>query len=398
VLTSNTPRASPGGPVTSASRSSTNSFSLAWTTNLRSAPPHAAYRHACAVLGPRDRHQQFRGQPRGHLEGSSTFGEIQALVGEPSRPREEIPFIQSICAGTAKFPRQELVRRDIRLARSLPAPHMCGNAGPYRRDKSRSLCAFAGPRSGASSVKGVAAFFADFGCFGFLASRFDLLCPFAITNFLVLIATASGMVGVGAKTPPGRGWGSSMPLTCVRPYLKRGAEFDLECDHSAADPVPDVVEAISKIFEGRATRQHERQQTAFEHSCYAARREPYSRNITHRLFPSCSSMADHSITRVSSRATDGLQSLPGTSAEASGTLANPEQLSPTVLGPGYIEDREHCPEVRNLLRRGPRAPNPQKPRESPRSSKEVTTTTLYARSRAWLAGVCYAGSLLGTQG
>lgn len=126
-------------------------------------------------------------------------------------------------------------------------------------------------------MNGVAVFFSDFGCFGFLASRFDLLCPFAITNFLVLIVPASGMVGVGAKTPPGPRRVSSMPLTCVRPYLRRGAEFDLECDHSAADPVPDVVEAIGKIFERRATRQHERQQTAFEHRRYAARREPYSK-------------------------------------------------------------------------------------------------------------------------
>ena len=31
-------------------------------------------------------------------------------------------------------------------------------------------------------------------------------------------------------------------------------------------------------------------------------------------------------------------------------------MSPTVLGPGYIEEREHRPEARNLLRRGtPRA-------------------------------------------
>lgn len=30
-------------------------------------------------------------------------------------------------------------------------------------------------------------------------------------------------------------------------------------------------------------------------------------------------------------------------------------MSPTVLGPGYIEEREHRPEVRNLLRQGPGA-------------------------------------------
>ena len=179
-----------------------------------------------------------------------------------------------------------------------------------------------------------------------------------------------------------------MPLTCVRPYLRRGAEFDLECDHSAADPVPDVVEAIGKIFECRATRQHERQQTAFEHSRYAARREPYSRNITHRLFPSCcSSMADHSITRFSSRATDGGSShcpVPQQRRRAPWLIpSSGEGCHRLSSDRAIIEEREHGPEVRNLLRRGTRAPNPQKPGEtSAPGSQEVTTTTLSARSRA----------------
>jgi hypothetical protein len=57
----------------------------------------------------------------------------------------------------------------------------------YRRGNSRPFSALTRPRSGASSVKGTAVFFSDFGCFGFLVSRLDLLCPFAITGFLTLI-------------------------------------------------------------------------------------------------------------------------------------------------------------------------------------------------------------------
>ena len=52
---------------------------------------------------------------------------------------KKLRFIESIGAGTDQFLRQELVRRDIRLARSPPAPHTRGNAGPYRRDKLRSI-------------------------------------------------------------------------------------------------------------------------------------------------------------------------------------------------------------------------------------------------------------------
>jgi hypothetical protein len=54
----------------------------------------------------------------------------------PDRAKK-LRFIQSIGAGTDQFLRQELVRRDTRLARS--PPHTCGNKGPYRRDKLRSL-------------------------------------------------------------------------------------------------------------------------------------------------------------------------------------------------------------------------------------------------------------------
>jgi hypothetical protein len=50
---------------------------------------------------------------------------------------KKLRFIESIGAGADQFLRQELVRRDIRLARS--PPHTCGNKGPYRRDKLRSL-------------------------------------------------------------------------------------------------------------------------------------------------------------------------------------------------------------------------------------------------------------------
>jgi hypothetical protein len=46
-----------------------------------------------------------------------------------------------------------------------------------------AFCSFAGLRSGASSGNVKAVFFSDFGCFGFLASRLDRLCPFAMTSF-----------------------------------------------------------------------------------------------------------------------------------------------------------------------------------------------------------------------
>jgi hypothetical protein len=230
-------------------------------------------------------HQQFRSPRRGDPEELSAFGDIPVLAGELLDRAKKLRFIQSIGAGT------DPVKNWCGATSAPPNPRRirAGTLAPTAETNHGRFGAFAGPRSGASSVKGVAVFFSDFGCFGFLASRFDLLCPFAIANFLVLIVPASGMVGVGTKTPPGLRWGSSMPLTGVRPHLRRGAEFDLECDHSAADPVLDVVEAIGKIFECRATRQHKRQQAAFEHNRYAARREPCSRNITHRLFPCCCS-------------------------------------------------------------------------------------------------------------
>jgi hypothetical protein len=58
----------------------------------------------------------------------------------------------------------------------------------------RQLAASFGPRKATlrpSSVKGTAVFFSDFGCFGFLDSRLDLLWPFAITRLLTLFYSGS---------------------------------------------------------------------------------------------------------------------------------------------------------------------------------------------------------------
>jgi hypothetical protein len=109
------------------------------TTNLRSASPHAAY------FGM---HEQFSALETGinsfAVRNADTLKNRRRLVISRLWPEslldraKKLRFIQSIGGvPTNSAPRTGPARHPPRQI--PPAPHTCGNAGPYRRDKLRSL-------------------------------------------------------------------------------------------------------------------------------------------------------------------------------------------------------------------------------------------------------------------
>jgi len=67
----------------------------------------------------------------------------------------------------------------------LPAlVHSPASAMSYRRGEARVVGTFVGPLSRVKGLVGSTIFLVDLSCFGFLASRLDRRCPFAMTSSL----------------------------------------------------------------------------------------------------------------------------------------------------------------------------------------------------------------------
>jgi hypothetical protein len=110
----------------------------------------------------------------------------------PSARKPTCPVIGTEGSNPSSSASESVTAVNSATARARLSQRAEGASSGYRRGISRPFCPFAGLRSGASSGNVKAVFFSDFGCFGFLASRLDRLCPFAMTSFLALIIPSSG--------------------------------------------------------------------------------------------------------------------------------------------------------------------------------------------------------------